>query len=88
MSESYDKECCKQECECPEGSTIECEDSSTESNYEVLAKLFKDNDDPSSVKIEGGLGEEGKKEVAELLQDTIASLNKIFESHRGSQDKN
>jgi hypothetical protein len=84
LSEYYDKECCKEECECPEGSTLECEDSSTESNHEILVRLFKNPDESEKEVVETTgpeISESEKEEVSEIVRkanDAIVDILKKY----------
>lgn len=83
MSESYDKECCRQECDCPEGSSIECEDSGSQSNYETLVSLFKSNDEDTHIEA-SGLNKEQEEEVSDILKTAVDKLNEVLNGHQDS----
>lgn len=83
--EAYDKECCKQECDCPEGSSIECEGSSDskEERREYLVNLFKssDNAELSAKEVETSddkLSDANKQEVASIVQQALNKINGIL----------
>jgi hypothetical protein len=84
LRETYDKECCKQECDCPEGSTVECEDSSNESNYDVLVKLFKPGQEGEDVVETTGdeLCSEEKEEITGIMKKAIDEVTKVLKSHQ------
>lgn len=83
--EAYDKECCKQECDCPEGSSIECEGSSNskEENHEFLVKLFK-SDDNAEIAVkeietsDDKLDEAKKQGVADVVQEAMDKINSLL----------
>jgi hypothetical protein len=81
LRESYDKECCKQECDCPEGTAIECEDSSSESNYEVLVKLFKPEEE-ATVDTEGDLSEDERSEITGIMKEAIDAVTDVLKKHQ------
>lgn len=83
FKDSYDLECCKEHCDCPEGAQIECEEGEqTESNYDVLVKLFKPHDGELDVQevesSDDGVSDADKEEVAHAVQEAVDKINSIL----------
>jgi hypothetical protein len=91
LRETYDKECCKQECDCPEGSTVECEDSSNESNYEVLVKLFKPDEESVQDVIEttgDELSSNEKEQITGIMKQALDAVTGILKNHQNGEGQN
>lgn len=81
----YDKDCCKEGCNCPEGSSIECEGSSDskEENYDILVKLFKpeESDDLTTKDVEtsnDNISENDQQEIASIVQQAMDKINGLL----------
>jgi hypothetical protein len=85
----YDKECCKKNCDCPEGSSLECEESSNskEGNYDVLVKLFKPEDEEAKVEVsDANLPADIKEKVNKIVQGAVKEIEQALEQAQQSPE--
>ena len=85
----YDKECCKKNCDCPEGSSLECEESSNskEGNYDVLVKLFKPEDEEAKIEIsDDKLPSDLKNRVDNIVKKAVQEIEQVLEKGQAHEE--